>query len=65
MSTALQPQITKAGLGILNGSQQARSGACQLGELNNYSPLSTILEDLSARQASGGSVFNVITTPNG
>ncbi|WP_394617783.1 trypsin-like serine protease [Lentzea sp. JNUCC 0626] len=58
-------QVTKAGLGILNGSQQSRSGACQLGELNNYSPLSTILEDLSARQASGGSVFNVITTPNG
>ncbi|SMC88306.1 trypsin-like serine protease [Lentzea albidocapillata] len=58
-------QVTKAGLGILNGSQQARSGACQLGELNNYAPLSTILEDLSARQASGGSVFNVITTPQG
>ncbi|MGI5506915.1 trypsin-like serine protease [Lentzea sp. CA-135723] len=58
-------QVTKAGLGILNGSQQSRSGACQLGELNNYSPLSTILEDLSARQASGGSVFNVITTPQG
>lgn len=58
-------QVTKAGLGILEGSQQARSGACQLGELNNYAPLSTILEDLSARQASGGSVFNVITTPQG
>ncbi|MEV6715810.1 trypsin-like serine protease [Lentzea sp. NPDC051208] len=58
-------QVTKAGLGILNGSQQSRSGACQQGELNNYSPLSTILEDLSARQASGGSVFNVITTPQG
>ncbi|GGN10919.1 hypothetical protein GCM10011609_58550 [Lentzea pudingi] len=58
-------QVTKAGLGILNGSQQARSGACQLGELNNYSPLSTVLEDLSARQISGGSVFNVITTPQG
>lgn len=58
-------QVDKAGLGILNGSQQARSGACQQGELNNYAPLSTILEDLSARQASGGSVFNVITTPQG
>ncbi|USX52692.1 trypsin-like serine protease [Lentzea sp. HUAS12] len=58
-------QVTKAGLGILEGSQQARSGACQLGELNNYAPLSTILEDLSARQASGGSVFSVITTPQG
>ncbi|GAA3640553.1 streptogrisin C [Lentzea atacamensis] len=58
-------QVDKAALGILNGSQQARSGACQMGELNNYSPISTILEDLSARQASGGSVFNVITTPQG
>ncbi|MEV6239692.1 trypsin-like serine protease [Lentzea sp. NPDC051838] len=58
-------QVTKAGLGILEGSQQARSGPCQVGELNNYAPLSTILEDLSARQASGGSVFNVITTPQG
>lgn len=58
-------QVDKAALGILEGSQQARSGACQLGELNNYAPVSTILEDLSARQASGGSVFNVITTPQG
>ncbi|MCP2245009.1 trypsin-like serine protease [Lentzea aerocolonigenes] len=58
-------QVDKAALGILNGSQQARSGACQPGELNNYSPVSTILEDLSARSASGGSVFNVITTPMG
>ncbi|MFD4641849.1 trypsin-like serine protease [Lentzea sp. NPDC058436] len=58
-------QVDRAGLGILNGSQQSRSGPCQLGELNNYSPLSTVLEDLSARQASGGSVFSVITTPQG
>jgi streptogrisin C len=58
-------QVTKAGLGILEGSQQSRSGACQVGELNNYAPLSTILEDLSARQASGGSTFNLITTPQG
>lgn len=58
-------QVTKAALGILEGSQQARSGPCQLGELTDYAPISTILEDLSARQASGGSVFNVITTPQG
>jgi streptogrisin C len=58
-------QVDKAALGILEGSQQARSGACQAGELNNYAPISTILEDLSARQASGGSVFKVITTPQG
>ncbi|MET8759131.1 trypsin-like serine protease [Lentzea sp. NPDC004782] len=58
-------QVDKAALGILEGSQQARSGPCQPGELNNYAPISTILEDLSARQASGGSVFNVITTPQG
>lgn len=58
-------QVDKAALGILEGSQQARSGACQPGELNNYAPISTILEDLGARQASGGSVFNVITTPQG
>ncbi|HEX7307619.1 trypsin-like serine protease [Lentzea sp.] len=58
-------QTDKAALGILEGSQQSRSGPCQPGELNNYSPISTILEDLSARQASGGSVFTVITTPQG
>lgn len=58
-------QVDKAALGILEGSQQSRSGPCQPGELNNYAPISTILEDLSARQASGGSVFNVITTPQG
>lgn len=58
-------QVDKAALGILEGSQQSRSGACQPGELNNYAPLSTILEDLSARQVSAGSVFNVITTPQG
>ncbi|MFD5828470.1 trypsin-like serine protease [Lentzea sp. NPDC060358] len=58
-------QVDKAALGILEGSQQSRSGPCQPGELNNYAPLSTVLEDLSARQASGGSVFTVITTPQG
>ncbi|NUT98321.1 MAG: trypsin-like serine protease [Saccharothrix sp.] len=58
-------QVDHTALGILEGSQQARSGACQAGELNNYVPISTVLEDLNARIAGQGSVFSVITTPNG
>ncbi|MFE2753600.1 trypsin-like serine protease [Actinosynnema sp. NPDC059335] len=58
-------QVDHTALGILEGSQQSRSGACYAGELNNYVPIDTILTDLSARLASQGSTFSVITTPNG
>lgn len=58
-------EVDRAALGILEGSQQDRSGPCAAGELNNYSPLETILADLGERVASQGSVFSVITTPQG
>jgi streptogrisin C len=58
-------QADHAALGILIGNQQSRSGACQAGELNNYAPIETITTDLSARVASQGSTFAVITTPAG
>ncbi|ONI80930.1 hypothetical protein ALI22I_46245 [Saccharothrix sp. ALI-22-I] len=58
-------QVDHTALGILEGSQQARHGICYAGELNNYVPIDTILTDLSARAASQGSKFSVITTPNG
>ncbi|MET1075742.1 MAG: hypothetical protein ABWY11_24040, partial [Umezawaea sp.] len=54
-------QVDHTALGILEGSQQSRSGACQSGELNNYVPIDTITTDLSARVAAQGSVFSVIT----
>jgi streptogrisin C len=58
-------QVDHTALGILEGNQQARTGPCQPGELNNYAPIETITTDLSARIASKGSTFAVITTPNG
>jgi streptogrisin C len=58
-------QTDHTALGILEGNQQSRSGPCQAGELNNYAPIETITTDLSARIASQGSTFAVITTPNG
>jgi streptogrisin C len=58
-------QADHTALGILEGNQQSRSGACQAGELNNYVPIETIITDLNARIASQGSTFTVITTPNG
>ncbi|MBP2322047.1 streptogrisin C [Kibdelosporangium banguiense] len=58
-------QADHTALGILIGNQQSRSGPCQAGELNNYAPIETITTDLSARIASQGSKFAVITTPNG
>jgi streptogrisin C len=61
----LYSQTDDTALGILEGNQQARSGACQVGELNNYIPIETIITDLNARIASQGSTFNVITAPNG
>ncbi|ALG15398.1 hypothetical protein AOZ06_39030 [Kibdelosporangium phytohabitans] len=61
----LYNQADHTALGILIGNQQSRSGPCQAGELNNYAPIETITTDLSARVASKGSTFAVITTPNG
>jgi streptogrisin C len=61
----LYSQTDHTALGILEGNQQARSGPCQVGELNNYIPIETIITDLNARIASQGSTFTVITTPNG
>ncbi len=58
-------QVDHTALGILEGSQQSRQGACQAGELNNYVPVETVITDLNARIAGQGSVFSVITTPNG
>ncbi|WP_433260729.1 trypsin-like serine protease [Actinosynnema sp. CS-041913] len=58
-------QVDHTALGILEGSQQSRSGACWSGELNNYVPIETVLTELNARLAGQGSVFSVITTPNG
>ncbi|MCS7476203.1 S1 family peptidase [Umezawaea endophytica] len=58
-------QVDHTALGILEGSQQARSGPCQLGELNNYVPIETIITELNERVAGQGSTFAVITTPNG
>jgi streptogrisin C len=58
-------QVDHTALGILEGSQQARSGPCQLGELNNYVPIETVITELNARIAGQGSTFAVITTPNG
>ena len=58
-------QVDHTALGILEGGQQSRSGPCQLGELNNYVPIETIIDELNARIAGQGSVFSVITTPNG
>jgi streptogrisin C len=61
----LYSQTDHTALGILEGNQQARTGPCQVGELNNYIPIETIITDLNARIASQGSTFTVITTPNG
>ncbi|MBP2337890.1 streptogrisin C [Saccharothrix coeruleofusca] len=56
-------QADHTALGILEGSQQARTGACQPDERNNYVPISTVLGELDARGQ--GSTFAVITAPNG
>ncbi|MEU4806516.1 hypothetical protein [Actinosynnema sp. NPDC023587] len=58
-------QVDHTALGILEGSQQARTGVCYAGELNNYVPIDTIITDLNQRIAGQGTVFSVITTPNG
>jgi streptogrisin C len=58
----LYDEITNSGIGILEGNRQDRDGPCQLGEINNYVPLSSILGQLNGK---GGSTFNVITSANG
>ncbi|MEU4762280.1 hypothetical protein AB0H12_03425 [Actinosynnema sp. NPDC023794] len=58
-------QVDHTALGILEGNQQSRKGACASGELNNYVPIDTILTDIHTRYASLRSTFSVITTPNG
>ncbi|MEV0679002.1 trypsin-like serine protease [Actinosynnema sp. NPDC050436] len=58
-------QVDHTALGILEGSQQSRGGACWAGELNNYAPIETVITDLNERIAGQGTVFSVITTPNG
>ncbi|MFI9010835.1 hypothetical protein ACIGNX_26720 [Actinosynnema sp. NPDC053489] len=58
-------QVDHTALGILEGSQQDRRGPCFAGELNNYVPIDTILNDIHTRYASLRSTFSVITTPNG
>ena len=58
-------QVHHTALGILEGNQQARAGACASGELNNYVPVDTILTDIHSRFASMRATFSVITTPNG
>ncbi|MFJ6673067.1 trypsin-like serine protease [Actinosynnema sp. NPDC091369] len=58
-------QVDHTALGILEGSQQSRSGVCYAGELNNYVPIDTILQDIHRSYASMRSTFSVITTPNG
>jgi streptogrisin C len=58
-------QVDHTALGILEGNQQSRHGACEPGELNNYVPIDTILTDIHNRYASLRATFSVITTPNG
>ncbi|MEV1113636.1 hypothetical protein AB0I91_01100 [Actinosynnema sp. NPDC049800] len=58
-------QVDHTALGILEGNQQSRTGACVSGELNNYVPVETILTDIHTRYASLRSTFSVITTANG
>jgi streptogrisin C len=58
-------QVNQSALGILEGNLQSRSGPCAAGEVNNYSPVSTILEDAARQLDAEGSTFGVITTPAG
>ncbi|MEU4443573.1 hypothetical protein AB0K14_08845 [Actinosynnema sp. NPDC050801] len=58
-------QVDHTALGILEGNQQARLGACKSGELNNYVPIDTALNGLNTSFKSLRSTFKVITTPNG
>ncbi len=58
-------QVNQSALGILEGNLQSRTGPCAAGEVNNYSPLSTILQDAAGQLDAKGSTFSVITTPTG
>jgi streptogrisin C len=58
-------EASGAAVGILEGSVQSRTGPCQLGESNNYLPVSAILSNLNGQPAAQGSTFSVITTARG
>lgn len=60
-------EIDNTAYGILEGDIQQRSGPCLPGELNDYAPISTILDDVNNHQpaVNGGSTFSVITSSNG
>jgi streptogrisin C len=61
-------QLDHTGYGILEGNQQDRSGPCYSGELNNYSPLSKIYEQVDLWRNNGytgGSTFRIITSSLG
>ncbi|GII24584.1 hypothetical protein Pme01_41810 [Planosporangium mesophilum] len=58
-------EASGSAIGILEGSVQSRSGACQAGESNNYLPVSEILSYVNSRSEAQGSVFSVITTARG
>jgi len=62
-------QVDHTAYGILQGSQQDRSGPCASGELNDYAPVSKILWDVNhgSQNTVGtyGSTFQVISQPNG
>lgn len=61
-------QIDHTAYGILEGNQQDRSGPCYSGELNNYSPLSKIYEQVDIWRNNGytgGSTFRIITSSLG
>ncbi|NUT20806.1 MAG: trypsin-like serine protease [Hamadaea sp.] len=61
-------QIDHTAYGILEGNQQSRKGSCYAGELNNYSPLSKIYEQMDLWRDNGytgGATFRVITSSGG
>jgi len=62
-------ELDHTAYGILEGSQQHRTGPCQQGELNNYSPISTILSDINwgsqALTPRLGVTMALILSPNG
>ena len=62
-------EIDHTAYGILEGSQQGRTGACYSGERNNYSPISSIMYDVNYgyQNLAGnyGTTMNVITASAG
>lgn len=62
-------ELDHTAYGILEGSQQSRTGACYSGEKNNYSPISSIMTDVNYGyydlSDNYGTTFHVITASNG